>query len=1005
MAGAGRRTSLPVALAKFSAPASRHWLRRERLFNLLDEARNCQVIWFSGCAGSGKTVLAASYLAERAHPALWYRLDSRDADPGTFFHSLRLAASQFGLPNSKSLPALTGEYAGGEARFTRGFLERFFADSPPGFVLVLDDFQELPESSDLHVLLPVAFACTPPEASIFVLSRTHPSPGLTRLRANQQLEVVDEASLRLTVEETESLLEHWPDAVRGRSAAAALHGRVQGWAAGIVLIARTGARNTAVDVDTDGEAAIFDYLATELLDRLDATTREFLYTTALVPQFDTALAGVLSGIEKSESILEQLQYRNLFVYREASGVYRYHPLLRALLLRRLHTTWSADDLRALRERAAACLLEKHETDMALPLLRDAGAWPRFVEVLLAHAQSMMLEGRHRELDSWMASLPAAVRDSSSWLQFWHATAVLPVDYATSYQLYSEAFESFMREDDVQGSLLAWIGAVDAIIYSLSRIARLDTWLARFEALRASCRPEDGGPLAGQLASRMTSILMLRQPDHPELPYWRNRAESALDGITDPNQRVLSAFYLVTYSIWRGDLEDAAVLIERAVGRDTETLPPLVETTRCLALAWLGWTSGQRATCVRATDAGLARAEESGVHVWSIILMMQGVTNALIHDATDVAIAWFARLGPLPVGARDMDRAYYYIDRAWLALNQGDTLRALEYQRLALRAAEEFGAVYTRAEACYGMAQVHHALGDAEAAGRYLAQAQQLGRQYGSRTLALQCVLAQAHFALDADDEARAVQLLRVALEADARRDVVAFNGWQPLVLRRLCALALTYGIAVDRVHALIRRFGWSPPDDCQADTWPWPVRIRTFGGFALEVGGTPVDLTRNKHRRPCDLLKLLVASEPHGIDESGLAERLWPDLEGDAAMRNLRTNLHRLRRLLADDAAIQVQQGRVVLNGKTCWNDVRALGQRLQCLSVATAAAVPGLIAEVLRLYAGPFLPGEEGALVTECRFAQARRLRRALVRHGTNQAPDVPAGLRSRIQQLIENT
>ncbi len=53
-------------------------LLRRRLFSLLDKMENASAVWLSGPAGSGKTSLIASYLADRKIPAMWYRIDTDD---------------------------------------------------------------------------------------------------------------------------------------------------------------------------------------------------------------------------------------------------------------------------------------------------------------------------------------------------------------------------------------------------------------------------------------------------------------------------------------------------------------------------------------------------------------------------------------------------------------------------------------------------------------------------------------------------------------------------------------------------------------------------------------------------------------------------------------------------------------------------------------------------------------------------------------------------------------
>ncbi len=967
-------------LAKYNAPSSKHWLRRLRLFERLDRMVEQPVVWVSAPAGYGKTVLAAHYLSERGRPVLWYRVDGRDMDAGAFFHRLREAASQYEIVGAELLPALTGEYAGGERAFARNFTEALFAGTPDGFVLVLDDFQQLPEQASLHALIPAVFDSIPSSRNIFVLSRHDPTAGMARLRANRRIGVLGETELRLEAEETAALVAAWPGMDSNAFPVEVLHLRMQGWVAGVVLtLERHGEGLIEEPVSLDTEV-IFDYFATEVVAALEPTERELLLATALPDQFDAALAHGLRCSSEALSIIQALLRRNFFIYQEGSA-YRYHPLFRDFLLRLVQREWSHERLTDTRLQAAQMLLESHEPEMALSLFRDAAEWTKFIELILQLAPAMMEQGRYRELEQWLQSVPESGFAASSWLDFWLATSRLPTDYATSYTLYSRTYDRFKEQGDSQGVILAWIGAVDAIIFSLSEVSRLDAWLQKLEPLMVSHATDLEEQLSGQLASRIITIFTLRQPKHPELQHWRAIAERALDGIADTNQRTMSVFYLCTHYIWRGDLNQAAELVQCDVSRTKESLPPLAAITHTLAQAWLAWTSGHYDKCRNYFSSGLQLAEETGVQVWTFVLWLQGVTNALIHGNLDEAYDYLKQIEPLAVHMRDMDQTYYFIDRAWAELSRGDKSQALLYQRRALQAADRFGAVYSRAEANFGMAQVCHELGDEEQALSYLRLAEELGELFCSWTMSFQCTLARAQFLLSRGDRQLALLPLRTALEQARIHGVVTFNGWRPAVISSLCALALQNGILPDLVLDIIRRYRLPLPDDIVCGNWPWPVKIYTMGSFALEVDGTSVDLSSGKHRRPCILLKYLIAAEPHGIAETALADILWPDADGDMAMRNLRTNIFRLRKLLGRSDAVQAVQGRLKLNQQLCWNDTFELNRILLSIAELSDQDALSAITEFLKMYGSVFLPDDEGELISECRYRLKKKMSQAIER------------------------
>ncbi|NOT85954.1 MAG: hypothetical protein HOP02_14495 [Methylococcaceae bacterium] len=92
---AGNKVPLP---SKLICPEPHNVYARTALFERLDAARTHSLIWVNAPGGSGKTILASSYLRARALTHIWYRVDGGDNDPASFFHYLSLAALSFMPP-------------------------------------------------------------------------------------------------------------------------------------------------------------------------------------------------------------------------------------------------------------------------------------------------------------------------------------------------------------------------------------------------------------------------------------------------------------------------------------------------------------------------------------------------------------------------------------------------------------------------------------------------------------------------------------------------------------------------------------------------------------------------------------------------------------------------------------------------------------------------------------------------------------------------------------------
>jgi len=306
-----------VSIAKITPPKCVSLLPRERLYRQLDASAEYPITWVSAPAGSGKTTLISAYLADRKIPRIWYRVDHGDADIATFFYYMGLAAKKAAPHKRTPLPLFTHEYMLGIVTFTMRYFESLYNRLKSSFVIVFDNYQHVPAQSGFHEVIREGLAILPEEVRVIIVSREPPPPQFGRLRAKGRISFLEENDIRFTHNETKKMvhlkgIEKLSDTILDQ-----LHAKTQGWAAGLVLMTeclkRMGDNSQGFSEPASEET--FDYFATEVLEKTDRETNEFLLKTALLPGMTVATAERLTGIGRSGQILAHLHRNNYFTQK------------------------------------------------------------------------------------------------------------------------------------------------------------------------------------------------------------------------------------------------------------------------------------------------------------------------------------------------------------------------------------------------------------------------------------------------------------------------------------------------------------------------------------------------------------------------------------------------------------------------------------------------------------------------------------------------------------------
>lgn len=956
------------SLAKLTAPSAAHVYPRTRLFERLDDALRGPVVWISAPAGSGKTTLVASYLAERAPKPFWYRLDAGDVDPAAFFSYLSLGLREFAP--SAALPLLTAEYLPGLDAFARNFFRQLYACLPPGQVLVFDDYHDVSPAAPLHDIIREALAELPPGRHVLFISREDPPPRLARLRMAPGFTLIARDALLLTSEDAVGIARQRLGASGiGDEIIRRLHVRAQGWLAALVLMLEQtrgdgGALGAPDEIDS---SLLFDYLATEIFGRMSPDMQWLLLKTALLPHTTAKSAEQLTGLAHAGELLEDLFRRNCLTTRQlgAGGavVYTYHPLFRSFLLKQGRERMDADTLAASKRQAATVMAEQGDAETSVALLLELGAWRELVTQIVESAPELLRHGRYQTLRSWCDAIPVAERESHPWIDYYDGLARLPFDLADARAYLTRSYRRFKALGDFHGAYLAWADIVDSYIVALETFRPLDAWLTELDALQRLAPSFPSRDIQLRVVAGKFSILMYRRPDHPDLPGLIGQLEELLRRETDATRRLAAGHQLVLFHTWWSiDFAKVSELIDLLTSESgEEAVPTLIfwEAVRAAA----HWMMADFDACRSAVERGLALADAHGVHQWDALLLSQQVWALITSGSTSELPAWLGRLRKAVRQGCSLEYAQYLVQAALEARLRDDVAAMRRHADEALEIAEQLGMPFAECFALGLMARVKFAEGDRAQGTAFFQRTVQLAYSIRAIMQIWAVLTAQAEFQLQAGDQVRARESLQALMSLGRTHNLVNAASWRDDAMALLCAKALEYGVEQDYVRRLIRRRQLEPAGPASLEAWPWRLRLYTLGRFDVVLDDAPLRFSGKAQKKPLELLKLLACYGGRRVPVAKLAELLWPDADGDAGYRAYVTTLQRLRKLLGGNELLVNREGLLSFDERYCWLDIWSLEQEGE-----------DAVERRLALYQGPFLPDVDDGWVAPTR-ARLQRL------------------------------
>ncbi|WP_022667727.1 winged helix-turn-helix domain-containing protein [Desulfospira joergensenii] len=941
--------------------------------NRLESALDSPVVWVAGPAGSGKTTLVSDFVRSRKRPCIWYQVDERDVDPGTFFHYMGLAVKKAFPENKKHVPDFSPESLSGLMGFTITFFEKIFDTLKKGSLLVLDNYQMMQADAHLHRLMKRALSIIPRGMNIIIISRKSPPKELVGFLADNTMAVLLWEDLKLTLDEARDILVLRSKYHYSKKEVQHLHEITNGWVSGLTLWVHASLFSPSAPVQAayDTPEEIFDYFASEIFSNTSPEMKHFLMATSFLPKMNISMADEIAGTQNARDILLNLVRQQYFIlkYGRLDRFYAYHQLFRSFLQARALDTLTRTELNHYRKKAALLLIKNGDIDEAARQLIECQAFDELAELITTHSLTLIGQGRHALIIEWVSTLPEEIVMKNIWLVYWLGVARLVISPEESYRNFEIAFQFFSESGDVLGKLLSWSGIIDALALQFSNFKGFDKWIQVFDQIKKDYLSISDEEIQCRVASSFFKALVLRQPHHPSVEMWAKLALVRGNDRETLNMRswtyVRLQFYYLAIKTDTRKLEEIAEELKRIAAAHPYTSPMAtinVLYTEMVALQFTGRLQQSLAVLSKYRIV----AGKSGIHLFDFFFSMHEASIYLDMNNVGKAARVLKQMQSHEDVMNPWVKSFYYFQKTRLGMMKQDCSGIEEDNSKALALAEEVGCHFTILVCLLQKVYVYQARGLREKAGILLKEYFDRIENRESARDHFMGLLTQAHLFFESGKEKKGLAALRKGLAIGKKHELLFNFSDQPAVTAGLCMKALSENIEVSHVQTIIKKRNLQPEvPPVHLDNWPWPVKIQSFGSFEIYIEGHPIHLSRKSPRKIFKLLKAIIAYPNDKVPAIWLMDSLWPDADGDRAMESLKVSIKRLRKLLGNPQAVQWKKSTVWLNPKLVWVDLIAFESINEEINRQTSDPrshpfIRSRIDSAVNLVMGPFLEGDD---------------------------------------------
>jgi len=411
----------PISATKHYVPTSHTDLvERLQLFQLLESGSKGKLTLISAPAGFGKTTLLSKWLGDTERAAAWISLDKNDNNVTGFFTNFIFGIKRISPDFGDQLLMMLQAPQPPENEIFLSMLLNEIMDTMEPFTLVLDDYHFI-ELENIHQALAYLLANLPSNMRVIISCRADPPLPLGRLRANGELAEIRADDLRFSVEETSLFFKQTMLLQLSGEAIALLEERTEGWIAGLHLaglsMAGKDSPDEFVQEFSGSHQYVIDYLVEEVLNQQTAEYTDFLLSTSILDQFNASLCNTLTQNTDSQTILNQLVEKNLFIISldNQQQWYRYHHLFADLLRKRINNL-APDKSDELNRKASRWYEKQGMIDDAIQHALNAKDYQKAAELVEIYSKDWVKHSQFEKLTHWLSAFPDEIRQARPHLE-------------------------------------------------------------------------------------------------------------------------------------------------------------------------------------------------------------------------------------------------------------------------------------------------------------------------------------------------------------------------------------------------------------------------------------------------------------------------------------------------------------------------------------------------------------------------------------------------------------